>query len=80
MPGFKVQFNFTGAPSGTYTSNAGTDINITLEALIGVMEKLPDPPSILNAEIKPSGLLPKNTIIISRDIADAIEAKIKNPR
>ena len=73
-------FHFFGEQhSGIYTSTrSGKEIEVTLEALMKIMEDLPEPPTILRVDIIASSLLPANTIMISGDIADKLNWEIKS--
>lgn len=65
----------------TYTMLDGTNINISIAALLNLIKNIPTPPRIYRMDIKlfKSFLLPENSIIMSESVADAlIEALKKN--
>lgn len=63
---------------GTYTTNGNKQVDIPVEVLFKIMKDLPDPPQAFKAAILPNGLLPKNTIMISSDIAEKIDSLIES--
>lgn len=59
----------------SFTSSRGTQVSLSLDTLIKVMEDMPKPPRILTMDIKllEHPLLDGNTILISSEIAKALE-------
>jgi hypothetical protein len=68
---------FESNQTGTYTTSTGKGIDLSLEALMKIMADLPDPPVMLRVDIKACQILPKNTILISSDIADVLDGVIE---
>ena len=58
-----------------YTTSTGTPIKLSVAALLKVIGNLPKIPRILvmDLQLKEASILPDNTIIISTDIAEALE-------
>ncbi len=63
----------------SYTASNGRKCRLSLEALFGIMEQIPERPKILTIPINvvSHDLLPKNTIFISNDIAAELEIALK---
>ena len=72
-------YGFDGLCNGTYTTSNGTNIKIPITALMEIMKQIPEPPKILsmNFQLFANNFLSKNTIIMSKDIADALEEVLK---
>jgi len=68
-------YNFDNLCRGTYTTSNGTNTKVSIAALIEVMKQIPEPPKIFSMDFRlfANNLLPKNTIIMSKDIAEALE-------
>lgn len=63
----------------TYSTSSGAQVKIPINALFEFMDNIPKSPRILtmDIQIKEASILPDNTIIISSDIAKAIEEALK---
>jgi hypothetical protein len=63
----------------SYTSTSAGDVKVDIAALIKIMQDIPEVPRVykMDIDLKPSPFLLKNTIVISSDIADAIEEAIQ---
>ena len=74
MPPFDYNSNCT------YTTNGGKQAKLSLNVLLKIMEDIPKTPRILTMPIqmKKLNILPDNTILISNDIAEAIEEALKD--
>ena len=72
---------FTGSCNCTYTTSSGSDIKTSIPALMELMESIPTPPTIMtmSIEFRKAAMLPPNTILLSSDIADALEEAINSP-
>jgi hypothetical protein len=79
MEEIKLPNNFDHLCNGTYTTNAGDNVKVDIAALLKLMEKIPSPPRLYSMDFKlfASNFLPENTIIMSKDIAEALEEAIK---
>jgi len=74
--------NFDFACNCSYqagTTAGGTNVKVSLAALMEVMKSIPEPPRILVMDIKmvKSSVLSGNTILLSKDVADALEEALK---
>jgi len=72
-------YNLDSQCCGTYTTSNGTNTKISIAALIETMKQIPEPPKIFSMDFQlfANNLLPKNTIIMSKDIAEALEEAMK---
>ena len=63
-----------------YTTFGGKQVKFSINALFKIMEDIPKTPRILTMPIqmKKLNILPDNTILISNDIAEAIEEALKD--
>lgn len=66
---------FFGDYNVTHTTSSGADIKTSLPALLELMKTIPEKPRILTMDIKTmlGRILPKNTIMLSPDVAEALE-------
>lgn len=64
----------------TYTTNGEEQAKISIAALFELMKNIPKSPRILTMDIqlKEASILPDNTIVISSDIANALEQALKD--
>ena len=62
----------------TYTSKSAEQSKVSIAALTKIMSEMPEIPKIFTMpiEISRSPLLPKNYIVISNSVADALEQAI----
>ena len=62
------------------TTAGGQNVKLSLAALMEVMKSMPEMPRIFVIDIKlvKSSVLSGNTIILSKDVADALEEAIVN--
>jgi len=77
--GIVLPQGFDANCTGTYTANNGDNVKVSLVALVELMKSIPEPPRIFRMDFKLLGnnLLPPNTIMMSADIADALEEALK---
>lgn len=70
---------FLGSYNCTYTTSSGADIRTSVPVLLELMKSIPAVPKILTMgiEFRKAALLPPNTILISEDIAQALEVAMK---
>lgn len=63
----------------SYTTSSGQNVNVSIAALMEIMKQIPESPKIFSMDISlfTNNLLPKNTIILSKDVADALEEAMK---
>ena len=66
----------------TYTATSGKNIKVSIAALVEVMKNIPAKPQIFTMGIKfvVNGYLPKNTIFLSKDVADALEQALQEKK
>ncbi len=66
---------FWGNYNCTYTTSTGSDIKTSLPVLMEIMKSIPEKPTILTMSIEftEAAMLPPNTILLSSDIANALE-------
>ena len=64
----------------TYTNTEGEEMQLGVDGLLKIMEAIPKPPKILtmNLEVVTHSLVKGNTILISEDIADALDELMKS--
>lgn len=77
---FEMPDTFSMLPTNcTYATSSGIQAKISINALFKIMEDIPKSPRILtmDLQLKEASILPDNTIIISSDIARAIEEALK---
>lgn len=81
MAGIVLPPGFDSLCNCAYTSTSGVKVQMDIAALLKLMESIPEIPRIFKMDIvlKPSPFLPKNTIVISEDIANALEEALKEP-
>jgi len=62
-----------------YTTSGGDKAGVSISALIKLMTELPEAPKLFTMpiEIFRHKLLPENYIILSNDVADALEEAMK---
>lgn len=75
-PDVVFPYNFDSRCNCSYTSGTtGVQAKVSIAALMKLMKDIPETPRILTMEIKliPSSVLSGNTIILSKDVADALE-------
>ena len=65
-----------------YTTSNGRPVKMSLDALLKIMEDIPEKPKIFTMPINivRHDILPTNTIYIGNDIADAIESALQKER
>ncbi|MHC4133343.1 MAG: hypothetical protein ACYSR3_15375 [Planctomycetota bacterium] len=80
MDGIKLPDMFTDTCNCAYTTTSGSNVNVSLAALAKLMSDIPELPRIYKMDLKlvDNHYLPPNTILISSDIAKAIEEVIEN--
>jgi hypothetical protein len=63
----------------SYSTTAGDNVKLTLEALLDTIEKLPTIPKIfvMPIDVIRSNMLPDNFMLVSKSVADALEAAFK---
>ena len=80
IPGIVLPDNFDSMCNCSYTSaTTGIQAKVDIAALIKLMEKIPEIPQIFTMDIKliKNSILPKNTIFISSDIAEALDEALE---
>ncbi len=70
---------FFGDYNCTYTADDGRGVKTSIPVLLELMKTIPEKPRILTMDIKVSRgqILPPNTMVISKDIAEALEQALK---
>ena len=74
-----LSFPFMGNYNCTYTTSSGNKVKMSIDALMKIMEDIPEKPRILTMPIQilKHKILPPNTIFISSDIAEALEQALE---
>ena len=82
MDGITLPENFDKLCNCAYTINNGEQIKVSLAALAKIMKDIPKMPRILTMpiQLKELGVLRDNTILISSDIAEALEEAINDKK
>ena len=82
MAGIKLPNNYDHLCRGAYTTNAGDNVKVDIAALFKLMESIPSPPKlyIMDFKLFANNMLPENTIIMSNDIAEALEEAISDSK
>lgn len=70
---------WSGDCNCTYTTTANADIKMSIDALMALIEEIPERPKIfrMNINVISNDILPKNYIMLSKDVADALEEAMK---
>lgn len=82
IDGMNLVDTFGESYNCAYTTTTGEKVQVSIPALIKLMEDIPEPPRILTMDISlvTHRFLPPNTILISTDIAEALEEALKGTR
>jgi len=82
MNGITLPENFDKLCNCAYTTNSGEPIKVSIAALVKLMKDIPKTPRILTMpiQLKEATVLRDNTILISSDIAEALEEAIKDKK
>jgi len=80
IPGIVLPDNYDSMCNCSYASaTTGEQAKVSIAALIKLMKSIPETPRIfiMDIELTRNNLLPKNTIYISSDIAEALDEVLK---
>jgi len=77
-----IKIPFLDTCNGTYTTSTGQNVSVSMEALLKVISGIPERPRIFTMDFTclRNDVLSGNTIILGKDVADALEEAIEKEK